>query len=448
VIQEIEENKTVVERLLSVVSEVRAGEGSRTLLLGANVFTLMLSYYLLRIVRESLIITQGGAEIKAYSSAWQALLLMAVVPAYAACAALVNRINLITWVTVFFVADLLLFAAAGYAGVREGVVFYVWVGIFNMMVIAQFWAFANDLHTEDAGKRLFVVIMLGANLGAAAGGQAATRLFPRLGPYGLMILSAVLLLVCIAISRGINSRAVVVQRVAEIPLKDTGVLEILSKDRYLLLIAFLMVLLNFVNSGGEYLLDRFLAAEAVRLAGNNIAAQEVIVGQFRGDVSSLFSVVGMVLQLFFVSRIFRYAGVGVALLILPLIALTGYSMILAVPLLGMVKWVKIFENGTDYSIQNTARQALFLPTTREAKYKAKAAIDSFFVRAGDVLAAGLVYAGTHWLMFGIKGFAAVNVVLTLAWLAVAAAIAREYKRRTHPHIQETPAEPAAQGATV
>jgi hypothetical protein len=53
----------------------------------------------------------------------------------------------------------------------------------------------------------------------------------------------------------------------------------------------------------------------------------------------------------------------------------------------IVRVGKVLENSTDYSIQNTLRQALFLPTTREAKYKAKAAIDTFFTRAGDVVSA-------------------------------------------------------------
>ena len=69
-----------------------------------------------------------------------------------------------------------------------------------------------------------------------------------------------------------------------------------------------------------------------------------------------------------------------ALFFLPVISLAGYSMIAFFPILGYIQVAKIFENSTDYSLQNTARQALFLPTSREIKYKAKAAIDTFFVR--------------------------------------------------------------------
>jgi hypothetical protein len=77
-----------------------------------------------------------------------------------------------------------------------------------------------------------------------------------------------------------------------------------------------------------------------------------------------------------------------ALFVLPVIALANYSLIAVAPILAVVRVGKILENSTDYSIQNTLRQALFLPTTREAKYKAKAAIDTFFTRTGDVVSPG------------------------------------------------------------
>ena len=73
-----------------------------------------------------------------------------------------------------------------------------------------------------------------------------------------------------------------------------------------------------------------------------------------------------------------------------------------------LRWTKVFENSTDYSVQNTTRQALFLPTSREAKYKAKQAIDSFFVRFGDMLQAGVVYVGVQ-LALTTRGFAIVNI---------------------------------------
>jgi AAA family ATP:ADP antiporter len=141
------------------------------------------------------------------------------------------------------------------------------------------------------------------------------------------------------------------------------------------------------------------------------------------------NLVGFLLQLFVTSRVMRFLGVRGALLILPVLAFINYSVIAVVPLLAVVRVGKILENATDYSIQNTIRQALYLPTSREAKYKAKAAIDTFFTRTGDVISAGFVGAGTT-LGVGVPVFAWLNVGLTGVWLWVAGQIAREHRRKT------------------
>jgi len=115
--------------------------------------------------------------------------------------------------------------------------------------------------------------------------------------------------------------------------------------------------------------------------------------------------------------------------VLPVLALASYSILALVPILMIVRWTKILENSTDYSIMNTVRQALWLPTTREAKYKAKAAVDTFFTRGGDVLQAGVVFVGTS-IGIGVIGFSWVNVALTIAWLFAATRIYSEHRKRT------------------
>jgi AAA family ATP:ADP antiporter len=91
----------------------------------------------------------------------------------------------------------------------------------------------------------------------------------------------------------------------------------------------------------------------------------------------------------------------------------------------VTRWAKTAENATDYSIMNTARQMLWLPTSREEKYKAKQTLDTFFVRAGDVVSAGIVYLATEKLGLGVTGFGRVNVGLTLVWLVFALLLVRE-----------------------
>jgi AAA family ATP:ADP antiporter len=180
-------------------------------------------------------------------------------------------------------------------------------------------------------------------------------------------------------------------------------------------------------------LNRLIVGEAAARFGtapDAEASARQFITAFSGGISAMVNLVGFLLQLFVTSRVIRLMGVRGALFILPVIALVNYSVIAVAPILAVVRFGKILENSTDYSIQNTLRQALFLPTSREAKYKAKAAIDTFFTRGGDVLSAGFVYLGSQVLGATVPVFAWLNVALTAAWLGVAGQIAKEHKRRT------------------
>ena len=204
----------------------------------------------------------------------------------------------------------------------------------------------------------------------------------------------------------------------------------MMKQKYLLLIALMMLVLNLVNTTGEFILrktvDRNVKAlvESGQTAGLN-ASQ--LIGIFYADFQFWANLLGALLQLFVVSRIFKYVGVRGALFFLPVIALSSYAVIAFFPLLKFIKIGKVLENSTDYSIQNTTRQALFLPTSREAKYKAKTAIDSFFWRTGDALSALLVFAGSA-LAFTIQTFAFANLIFITLWIALAFQIVKEHRR--------------------
>ena len=194
-----ERPKSTLERLLSVFADVRAGEGASTLLLAVNVFLLLAAYSVMKPARDGLILTEGGAEVASYSAAAQAALLMVAVPIYGWLGTRFVRITLITIVTTFFSATLLAFYAGGMAGLREGVAFYIWIGLVNVFIVSLFWQFANDLFTERQGRRLFPLIGVGQSLGAWVGAASVAPLVRRLNytPYTLMLLGACVLLVAL-----------------------------------------------------------------------------------------------------------------------------------------------------------------------------------------------------------------------------------------------------------
>jgi AAA family ATP:ADP antiporter len=431
------DEKSWLDRGLSLFTDVRAGEGLTALLLATNLFCLLGLYYVLKPVRDALILSESGAVAQSYAAAGQALLLLVLVPAYGAIASRLTRVRLIGIVTLFFASNLVVFYLLGIAGLRFGVAFYVWLGIFNLMVPAQLWAFANDLFSNERGKRLFPLVGLGASLGAWIGAEAASQMFADLGPYRLMLVAATALVACLFLTvwvdrreRAANGEAGPMRAVAEQPLGKEGGFQLVLAQRYLLYIALLMVVLNTVNTLGGFLLSSLVEVEAARAvqtgAAGSLGTAEWI-GGFMGSFYANVNLLGFLIQMFLVSRIFKYIGVRGALFVLPLVALASYSSLAFFPVLSIVRLAKTLENSTDYSIQNTARHALFLPTSREAKYKAKQAIDSFFWRAGDLLQAVVVFVGVR-LALGIRGYAAINLVFVAIWLVLVVAIAREHKK--------------------
>ena len=226
------------------------------------------------------------------------------------------------------------------------------------------------------------------------------------------------------------------------PEADTGADERMSRrsgfalvfsDRYLLLIAALMLVYNIVNTNGEYILGRtvvslYTAAHGAAAVGG--LDEKKVIGEFYGNYFTIVNILSAVIQAFVVSRVIKYFGVRTALLVLPAVAIIGYATMAFVPFLPFIRGTKIAENSLDYSLQNTTRNELYLPTSRDAKYKAKQANDTFFVRFGDVISAGMVFAGTTWLGFAARQFALVNVGLIVVWIILAIAIGRRYQKLT------------------
>jgi ATP:ADP antiporter, AAA family len=433
---DLQPQMNLLQKILSVVCDVRPGEDLGVLILTINLFTLLGAYYLLKTVRESLILAESGAEVKAYSSAAQAILLLGVVPLYGWIATQLNRNRLLRCTTLFFASNLLIFYFAGQAGARIGVVYYIWVGIFNVFTLAQLWAFATDLFSLEQGKRLFPLLGSGASAGAVAGAWIAGQLIKPLGPYKIMLIALAALCICAALTR--LAGYIITKRGGErekekdlATLNNEGGFQLLMRDRYLMLIAILTILLNIVSLSGDFIFGKLLVDQTnhvVGTAASLMKARKAYIGFYYASYYEWTNAVSLIIQAFLVSRIYKRFGVRGSIFVLPVISLATFVTILANPILQVVRVLKIAENSTNYSLQNTVRAALLLPTSREAKYKAKAAIETFCVRLGDVLQAGVIFICTS-LHFGVKAFAGVTLAITLLSLFVAFKLYQEHKRR-------------------
>jgi AAA family ATP:ADP antiporter len=441
---------SLIERCLSLFTKMGPGEGRSVLLFASYAFLLLVCYYILKTTREVFILTEHGAEVASYAIAAQALLLLFVVPLYGLLFRATQKTFLIRWVTVFFAVNIGTFYLMGQAQMDIGFIYYVFVGIFGVMVIAQFWAFAADCFNVKSGQRLFPVIMIGASAGALGGSQTFKFLtWIGVSQLDMLLAAAAILVITLflgeAARRAIpdGSRGVYADEPDEAEEdrleQMLGGFAHILRNRYLLLIAILVILLNWVNSTGEVILKDFVKNWAAdQVAAGNYDDPGVAIGKFFGDFYFWVNLFGFMLQAFLVSRIYRLVGVSGALMILPVIAAVGYGLIAFgmafIPIFSILRVVKIVENSVDYSVMNTTRQALFLPLSQAEKYEAKTAIDTFFWRFGDMIQGAAFFVGLNYLGMTFLHFFIINAILATVWIFVAFRAGRHYRHLVRTNV--------------
>ena len=430
---------TRFERLMSLFTRVQPGEGRCIAMLSLQACALMMAWYLIRPVREALILTEGGAEFRSYAVAVQAVLLIAIIPIYGVLVRRVDSSRVFQRVNAFFVCNLLVFCLLCRAGWAIGFVFFVWASLFGVMALTQFWAFATDLFDVKAGQRLFGLIAIGVSGGALIGSRIAATLFSSLGSPGLMLVSAAALVVANVLSGRARISIPLTERSADLAAAqaaDTGAegpgrwlggFMLIGRSRYLIGIAALVVLLNWITTTGDFVLSSWLVDIARR---ESPADPGAYIGRFMGEYCSFVALIAFLVQLLLVSRIIEFAGVARALVVTPLAFVAGYLLVGIVPLFLMLQAVLVVQRSFDYSLLSTTRNTLLLPTSRAAKYQAKTAIDTFFYRLGDLLSSASVYVGVRFFADERLQFLWLILVLSVTMTIVAWLVGREYARRT------------------
>ncbi len=447
--------RSTSERLLGLFTEVRPGEGSTALLMFANVFLILCAYYFVKPLREGWIAISdisglSKMEVKAYSSFAQSVLLLFIVGWYSRLSARLDRVTLITWATLFCISNMVIFWFLQPGLFIEvlptsGIIFYVWVGMFGVFVVAQFWTFCADLYTDERGKRILPLIAIGATSGAAAGAWIVDKLVSLdiVDTKALLLVATVPLLVSIALTRIIDKRerrgrasppAATQPTEPFAALFDGARLVLLS--RFLLAAALVTLLTNWVNTNGENLLFQVIQdALSEQAAEQGVTDDAELLKYTRAGTTAFYgnfffwvNITALFLQAFVASRLLKYGGFATIALLLPVIALLSYSIMALLPVLLIVKVMKVAENATDYSINNTARHVLWLPVSSEMKFRGKPAIDTLYVRLGDGLAAVTVLIGVQLLALTTSSFFVFNVALVIGWLGFTLMMIREHRK--------------------
>jgi len=450
------------EKILCLFTEVKPGEGTTAVMMFANVFLILLAYYFIKPLREGWIAVSdveglSKMEVKAYSSFAQSIILLFIVGWYARLADRWDRATLITRATLFCISNMVIFwfLQPNFFFDKlplSGIVYYLWVGMFGVFVVAQFWTFCADVYTDERGKRMLPFIAIGATSGAAAGSWMVGQLVDSgaVPTEALLLVATIPLVVSIILVRIIerreNHRGRAADAVAPGEQRGTGEnperasiwngARLVLVSRFLLLAALVTLFTNWVNTNGENLLFRVIQeALAVKAQEQGIADGQAML-EFTRDGTTAFygnfffwvNIMALLLQAFVASRLLKYGGFAAILLILPVIALMSYSIMALLPVLAVVKVMKIAENATDYSLNNTSRHVLWLPVSSAMKFRGKPAIDTLYVRLGDGLAAITVLVGVHLLALTTAAFFVFNVLLVLCWLVAGVLLVREHRR--------------------
>lgn len=430
-----------------------------------NIFLILAAYYLIKPVREGwLSVTQIGSftklEIKAYSAFAQSLMLVAILPLYARLAAKWRRRDLILRVGGAFAVVLVGFWLAQ-PGMLLGnifflsILFYLFVGIFSVTLVAQFWAFSTDVYGSERGARLFPLIAIGAALGSTVGSWLGERLvrLPSVEAFDLILISLLPLGLALILAAWTDRRGTYGNPSSWTTVRwdepaapaGKGPYDLILRHRYLTATAAMIMIFTWVVTSGDNILfsiiqERFaekLANSSANPAAFQIAMQEATTA-FYGDLYFWINFVTLLLQAFVVSRILSAGGMQALLYTTPFVSLAAYAAMAFVPILGLIKILKVAENSSTYSIHNTARHMLWLPTTKEMLYQAKPTIDTLFVRLGDGMAALTILIGTRVFHLGNKGFVLINIILVFAWIAISVYLQREHRRWTVAAINPEP----------
>jgi ATP:ADP antiporter, AAA family len=433
---------------LSPLVVVRREEVAVLLLGTGYLFFAFASWYVLRPIRDAMGLA-GGVDNLKWLFAGTLLATLAVQPLWGAAVARWPRRTVITaayrlfalvWVVFFLV-----FRGAGAeAQVWVGRAFWVFTSLFSLFVVSVFWSLLADVLREEAGKRLFGFLAAGGTLGAVAGGATTAGLVEAIGAPPLLLVSAVLLEVAARCARAVGGRASAglpqQRRVDPQPVGGgalAGITHVL-RSPYLLGIA-LFLLLYTIGSTFLY----FLQARIVEEAFADRAARTA----FFAQIDVVVNAVTLLLQTGVTGRLLKRLGVPATLAIVPALSVAGFLALGAAPTLAVLVAFQVSRRATNYAVARPTRELLYVPLSREDKYKSKNFLDTTVYRLGDQLGAW-ADAGLAALGLGVAGIAAAAAPLAAVWVALAVWLGRRHRRLAGAAEAAVDSEPAAAEPTV
>nr|WP_295377540.1 MFS transporter [Pseudoxanthomonas sp.] len=349
-------------------------------------FLLFTGYFMLRPVRETMGVA-GGVDNLQWLFTGTFVATLAAMPLFGWVAARMRRRHILPWTFGFFVLNLLVFAAL-FGSQPENVwiarTFYIWLSVFNLLSISLAWSVLADLFVVAQAKRLFALMAGGASLGGLCGPVLGTLLVAPLGHAGLVLLSALFL-------AGSIGAAAWLQRWRDahpLPAQDqvarsrplggnpfAGATAVF-RSPYLIGIALFVLLLASVST--------FLYFEQARLVAE-VFPDRTRQTQVFGLIDTIVQSLAILTQIFITGQIARRLGVGVLLVVVPLITAAGFLWLALAPTFAVFAVVMVVRRAGEYALVRPGREMLYTVVGAEDKYKAKNFIDTVVYRGADAL---------------------------------------------------------------
>jgi AAA family ATP:ADP antiporter len=423
---------------------VEREEWGPVLLATAYGFCIMLSYYILRPVRDEISAEdRGNLQIL-----WTAVFFVMVlaVPLYSHFVSKYSRGVFIPWANRFFAGNIVLFfLALEFLPVEARPwidrVFYVWTSVFALFVVTVYWGFIVDLFRNEQGKRVFGFIAMGSSAGSILGGFVVVGLATQVPTFVLLLISVVPLEIAAWFAWLLHGRAkegqdtLRVEGEKRVPGNAWSGIGLFLRSPYLRKIGIFIFLMTFASTV-LYFHQGTLIREVIPEREERYA--------FLGWLDILTNTLTIILQAFVAARILKWFRVGVALALVPGLALLGYLGLGAFPTLAILSVFMVLYRAGRYSIARPAREVLFTVVDREERYKSKAFIDAAVYRGGD-LVNGWAITGLELIGLGVAGIAFVAVPIMGVWLMLGLALGRAQEERKvawEDDLQATPPRPA------
>jgi AAA family ATP:ADP antiporter len=425
--------------MLRPLVQLRAGESTTALLMFLYSFLAMTSYNIIKPITRSEYISSLGADNLPYVQFAMGVLIGFIMQGYTKAIAAVPRrwtipatqFGMVLLLLLFW----LLFTTVGADWVAVG--FYILSLIVGILLTSQFWTLANDVYDPRQAKRLFGFIGGGASLGGAMGAGLTRMLVESVGTRVMVLMSAAIMAMCIAIvmfilrrekSAGTSDAA---RTGEEEGVSGGEAIALLRSSRHLQIIA---LVIAFSAIGANIIeMQLNLAAAEAKGQGNSEG-----IAAFLAEITIYLSLLGFVIQVTLTSRIHRVLGIGFALLVLPVSLGTTAAIMLFNRGLWAPGLARVLDTSLRYTVDKTSREVLFLPLPTDLKYRAKPFVDVTMDRLAKGMGALLILVlikdwgmGWDWQQLSYASLTMVGL-----WVLTAMAARREYMRSFRRSIEQ------------